>query len=342
MRAAVFTRHGGPEVLEPAELPTPEPGPGEVRVAVRAVALNYLDVFVRRGLPNLKLPLPHVGGSDVAGEVDALGPGVEGWAPGDAVVVNPSLPCGTCEACRAGATSLCPRFRILGEHVWGGLAEAVVVGADRLHRKPERLGWAEAAAFPLVFQTAWRALVTRARLRPGEDVLVLGAGGGVATAVIQVAKLAGARVFAVTSSDERVAAVRRLGADVVFNRSEAPWAPALWAATGKRGVDLVVENVGPATWADSLRSARRGGRIVTYGATTGSHAETDLRQIYYRQLSIIGSTMADDHEFETVLSLVDRGLLQPVVDRVLSLAEAAEAHRLLEAGHIIGKLVLAP
>jgi NADPH:quinone reductase-like Zn-dependent oxidoreductase len=340
MRAAVFTEHGGPEVVHLEELPELVPGPGEVRLAVRAVALNHLDLFVRRGLPGLALGLPHVGGSDVAGVVDAVGEGVAGWAPGDEVVVNPSLPCLSCPACRAGETSLCARFQILGEHVWGGLAEQVVVPAHRLHPKPERLSWAEAAAFPLVFQTAWRALVTRAELRPGETVLVLGASGGVATAVIQIARLAGARVWAVTSSPERAAAVRALGADEVFDRSLGPWSKAVWAASGKQGVDVVVDSVGPATWADALRSARRGGRIVTYGATTGSHAETDLRQIYYRQLSVLGSTMADDGEFETVLRLVGDGTLRPVVGRVMRLAEAAAAHAALERGEVIGKLVI--
>jgi NADPH:quinone reductase-like Zn-dependent oxidoreductase len=340
MRAAIFHQHGGPEVVAMSEVPTPEPGPGEVRVAVRAVALNHLDLWVRDGLPNLTLPLPHIGGSDVAGVVDALGEGVTGWLAGDAVVVNPSLPCLVCPKCRAGATSLCDRFRILGEHVTGGMAEYLVVPAHRLYRKPERLTFVEAAAVPLVFQTAWRALVTRACVRPGEDVLVLGAGGGVATAVIQIAKLAGARVIAVTSSPERAAAVRALGADLVIDRTVEPWSKAAWQATSKRGADIVVENVGPATWADSLRSARRGGRVVTYGATTGTHADTDLRQIYYRQLSVIGSTMADDAEFETVMRLIDRGELQPVVGLVLPLAQAGEAERALASGAVLGKVVL--
>ncbi len=340
MRAALFHQHGGPEVVTVAELPIPEPGPGEVRLAVRTAALNHLDLFVRRGLPNLSLPLPHVGGSDLAGVVDAVGPGVTGWAPGDEVVVNPSLPCLACPACRGGATSLCERYRILGEHLWGGLADYAIVRADRLHPKPTGLGWPAAAAFPLVFQTAWRALVTRAAVRPGETVLVLGAGGGVATAAIQIARLAGARVIAVTSSPERAEAVRRLGAHEVINRSDGPWAKTAWALTGKRGADIVVDSVGPATWSDSLRSARRGGRVVTYGATTGSHADTDLRQVFYRQLTVIGSTMADDGEFATMLALVARGDLVPVVDRVLPLAAAAEAHAALERGEIVGKVIV--
>jgi NADPH:quinone reductase-like Zn-dependent oxidoreductase len=340
MRAAIFREHGGPEVVTVADVPTPAPGPGEVRLAVRTAALNHLDLWVRRGLPNLKLPLPHVGGSDFAGVVESVGAAVTDWAPGAEVVINPSLPCLACPPCRAGATSLCDHYRILGEHLWGGLAEYAIVRSDRLHPKPAGLTWPEAAAFPLVFQTAWRALVTRAAVRPGETVLVLGGGGGVATAVIQIARLAGARVIAVTSSPERVEAVRRLGAHEVLNRNDGPWSKAVWALTGKRGADIVVDSVGPATWADSLRSARRGGRVVTYGATTGSHAETDLRQVYYRQLSVIGSTMADDGEFAAVLALVASGDLQPVVDRVLPLDQAAAAHAVLERGEVVGKVVV--
>ena len=346
MRAAYFDRHGPPEVVTLGELPTPQPGPGQVRVAVRAVALNHLDLWARRGLPNVTLPLPHIGGSDIAGVVDVLGPSLDEdpprrWTPGDAVVINPSLPCGRCAACRAGETSLCERFRILGEHLHGGMAEYVVVPADRLYPKPAQLSFAEAAAVPLVFQTAWRALITRARLRPGEDVVILGAGGGVATAAIQIARLAGSRVIAVTSSTERALAVQALGADIVIDRTQEPWSKAAWLATEKRGADVLVENVGAATWADSLRTMKRGGRIVTYGATTGAMAETDLRYVFFKQLSILGSTMASDGEFEAVMRLVDRGLLHPVVDRVLPLAEARRAHEILEAGEALGKVVLA-
>jgi NADPH:quinone reductase-like Zn-dependent oxidoreductase len=340
MRAAVFDAHGPPEVIHVAEVATPEPGPGEVRVAVHAVALNHLDLWVRRGLPGLELPLPHIGGSEVAGVVDAVGPGADDWAAGQAVVVNPSLPCGRCGSCRAGETSLCRDYRVLGEHVAGGLAEHLVVPAHRLRPKSADLSFAEAAAVPLVFQTAWRAVVTRAAVRPGDDVLVLGASGGTAAAAIQIAKLAGARVVAVTSSAERCAFARRLGADVTIDRLAEPWSKAAFLATGRRGADVVVENVGAATWRDSLRAAARGGRIVTYGATTGATPETDIRYIFWKQLSVLGSTMASDAEFEAVMRLVDRGDLHPTVDRVLPLEAAAEAHALLEDGAITGKLVL--
>lgn len=340
MRAAAFFQHGGPEVLTVTDLPTPTPGPGEVRIVVHAVALNHLDLFVRRGLPTLKLPLPHVGGSDIAGTLDQIGDGVTGWQVGDAVVANPSLPCLACDMCRAGQQPLCDDYKIIGEHVHGGLAEYVVVPAHRLHPKPERLDFVQAAAVPLVFETAWRALVTRAAVRPGETVLVLGAGGGVASAAVQIARLAGARVIAVTSSPERAERVRALGADVVIDRNAESWSKAVWQATGKRGADVVVENVGAATWRDSLRSAARLGRIVTYGATTGPTPETDIRFIFWKQLTILGSTMSTDAEFAAVMGAIASGGLEPVVGVVLPLDEVQRAHEMLEAGQVFGKAVL--
>ncbi len=340
VRAAVVKEFGSPQVVALETVATPSPGPGEVRVAVRAVALNHLDLFVRRGIEGLDLPLPHVGGSDVAGIVDAIGPGVSGWAPGTEVIVNPSLPCHACPACEAGDTSLCKAFKILGEHVAGGMAEYVVVRADRLYPKPAALDWVEAAAVPLAFQTAWRALVTRAQVRPGEDVVILGASGGVASVALQIARLAGARVIAVTSSGSRCDLARELGAEVAIDRNAEAWAKAVWLATGRRGADVVVENVGAATWFDSLRSAAPGGRIVTYGATTGPRPETDLRYIFWKQLTILGTTMASDAEFRAVMRLVDRGVLKPVVGEVLTLEEARRGHELLESGEVTGKVVL--
>jgi NADPH:quinone reductase-like Zn-dependent oxidoreductase len=340
MRAAAFLEHGGPDVIQSTEVDTPSPGAGEVRVAVHAVALNHLDLWVRRGLPTLHLPLPHIGGSDIAGTVDALGDGVSGWAVGDAVVVNPSLPCLECAMCRRGEHSLCDHYRIIGEHLTGGMAEYGVVPAHRLYPMPERLSFVEAAAVPLVFQTAWRALITQARLRPGEDVLVLGASGGVASAAVQIARCSGARVFAVTSSPAWAVRVRELGAHVVIDRTAETWSKVVWEATGKRGVDVVVENVGAATWRDSLRSTARAGRIVTYGATSGPTPETDIRQVFWKQLSIIGSTMSTDSEFDAVMRLIARGDLDPVVGEVLPLHQARRAHELLEAGAVFGKVVL--
>jgi NADPH:quinone reductase-like Zn-dependent oxidoreductase len=340
MRAAVVLGHGGPEEVAIREVPDPRPGPGEVRVAVRAVALNHLDLWVRRGLPGLELRFPHVGGSDVAGTVDEVGPGVEGWRRGDRVVVNPALWCGECEWCRRGEESLCVSFRILGEHVPGGCAEYVVVPARNLLRIPDALSFTEAAAVPLVFQTAWRALIARARLQPGESVCVLGASGGVATAAIQIAKWRGARVFAVTKGPEKVEKVRALGADVVIDRGASDFSRAVWEATGKRGVDVVLDSVGAAVWAGAVRALARGGRLVTYGATTGPRAELDLRYVFWRQISILGSTMASRREFESVMHLVFAGTLRPVLDVVWPLDRARDAHERLERGEQFGKIVL--
>jgi NADPH:quinone reductase-like Zn-dependent oxidoreductase len=340
MKAVVFHHHGGPEMLEVVDVPTPEPGPGQVRVAVRAVGLNHLDLWVRRGIPGLSLPLPHVGGSEVSGVVESVGDGVDGRLVGDEVIVNPSLPCGRCHQCRLGETSRCDDYAVLGEHVHGGAAEYVVVNADRLYPKPSHLNFEEAAAVPLVFQTAWRALITRARVRPGENVLIVGASGGVATAAIQIAALAGARVIAVTSSADKASKIADLGADVVIDRSAEPWSKTAWLATGRRGADVVVDSVGAATWSDSIRSAASGGRIVTYGATTGAIAETDLRYVFWRQLNILGTTMATDGEFDDVMNLVAQGTLRPVVEQVLGLYELRTAHEILEAGSVVGKIVL--
>lgn len=342
MRAAYFAQHGGPEVLEVGELPDPEPGPGQVLLRVRAAALNHLDLWTRRGLPGLELEMPHVGGSDIAGTVEVPGEGVEGWQPGQRVVVNPSLWCGRCEACARGEESLCRRYRILGEHVSGGLAERVAVPATNLYAIPEGFPFEQAAAAPLVFQTAWRALVGRAGLRPGETVLVTGASGGVSTAAIQIARLAGATVYAVTSGPENVRRVAELGADVVIDRLEEDFSRRVWEETGKRGVDVVVDGVGEAVWEGCLRSLAPAGRLVTYGATTGARGELDIRRVFWKQLRVIGSTMASRSEFEEAMRSVFAGRLQPVVDEVLPLDRIREAHERLERGEVFGKLVLVP
>jgi len=340
MRAAVFHEFGGPEVVRVEEVPRPAPGPGEVLVEVKAAALNHLDLWVRRGLP-IETPMPHIGGSDVAGVVAELGPGVEGPAPGTPVVANPSLWCGRCEWCIRGEHSLCVDYRILGEHTQGGLAEAVVVPASNLYPIPEGYDFAAAAAAPLVFLTAWRGLITRGRLRPAESVLVTGASGGVGTAAVQIARRAGARVYAVTTA-EHVERVRALGADVVYDREAVDYAREVWRDTGRRGVDLVFDSVGQAFWKQNLRALARGGRLVTYGATTGPAAETDIRLVFWKQLEIIGTTMSNRHEFEAVMGLVFRGELRPVVDVVWPLERAREAHERLEAGRQFGKVVLVP
>lgn len=341
MRAALFRTHGGPEVLELADVARPRPKPCEVLVGVRAAALNHLDLWVRRGLP-IETTMPHVGGSDVAGVVEEVGDGVEGWSVGERVVVNPLLACGRCRECLRGEEPLCAEIRILGEHTDGGFAELVAVPAANLHRIPEDVSFQSAAALPVSYQTAWRALVSRARLRAGEDVLVLGASGGTALAAVQIARLLGARVFAVTRGAEKVARLRQLGADVVYDRAEVDFSRELHRDTGKRGVDVVVENVGEATWTRSLRSLARGGRLVTYGATTGHQGDTDLRLVFWRQLQIIGSTMASRAEFAAMLQAAFSGRLTPFVDSVLPLDRIREAHERMEAGQHFGKIVLVP
>ncbi len=340
MRAAVFHEFGGPEQVRLEDVPTPEPGPGEVRLAVRAVGMNHLDVWVRRGLP-VNAPMPHIGGADAAGVVDALGPGVEGIEVGARVVVNPGLSCGHCAWCLAGEQSLCESFRILGEHTQGAFAEYVVVPVGNLFPIPEEMPFEEAAAAPLAFLTAWRGLIGRGRLRAGEDVLATGASGGVATAAVQIGALAGARVFAVTSTPY-VERVRALGADVVYDRERVDYSREVWQATGKRGVDVILDSVGQATWKQNVRALARGGRLVVYGATTGPTAETDLRLIFWKQVEVIGTTMSSRTEFETVMRLVVRGALHPVVDVVLPLERAADAHARLEAGAQFGNIVLKP
>lgn len=341
MRAAIFHETGGPEKVVVEEVPTPRPGPGEVLVQVRAAALNHLDLWIRRGLP-IDTTMPHVGGSDIAGVVAELGAGAAGAAVGDRVVVNPTLSCGHCEWCAAGEVPLCPEFRIIGEHTDGGFAEYVAVPAASVYRIPDGMSFETAAALPVSYQTAWRALVGRARVRPGEDVLVLGASGGTAIAAVQIAKLMGARVFAVTRGAENVERVRALGADVVYDRDHVDFSAGVYRDTGKRGVDVVVENVGEATWKGSVRALARAGRLVTYGATTGHRAELDLRVVFWRQIQVMGSTMASRSEFEEMLRVAFRGELRPVIDSVLPLDRAREAHERLEAGGQFGKIVLVP
>lgn len=341
MHAMVYTGPGSLEVIQPAEVPTPEPGRGEVCVRVVASALNHLDLWVRRGMPGIPPSFPHVGGCDIAGVVEALGADAAGWTTGERVVINPTLSCGLCEWCQKGEEPLCDHFAIIGEHRWGGFAERIVVPARNLERVPESFALTEAAAVPLVYATAWRMLVSRARLRPGETVLVIGAGGGVNSAAIQIAALAGCRVWATTSSEAKAVAARQLGAEWVLNDTEAvQWGRAVYQRSGRRGVDVVVDNVGAATWPTSLRALAKGGRLVTVGATTGAVGETDIRQIFWKQLQIIGSTMSNRAEFAEVVRLVWQGKLRPVIDRIIPLSELAEGHRTLEAGGQFGKIVV--
>jgi NADPH:quinone reductase-like Zn-dependent oxidoreductase len=340
MKAAVFEEFGGPDVLRIVEIDRPEPASGEVLLRVRAAAMNHLDLWVRRGLP-IETTMPHIGGSDIAGTIESLGPGVEGAAVGDAVVVDPSLPCGVCDGCRAETPELCNDFRIIGEHTQGGFAEFVAVPAANLLAIPDGFGFERAAAAPLASLTAWRGLVTRARLSEGESVLVTGASGGVATFAIQIAHHLGARVHALTTPDhaERVLA---LGADVVHDRTREDWSRELWRATGRRGVDVVFDSVGAAIWTALIRSLAPGGRLVSYGGTTGAEVTTDVRLLFWRQLEILGTRMSTPGEFREAMGLVFAGELDPVVDVVLPLDSIREAHERLERSGQFGKLVLTP
>ncbi|HVZ86378.1 MAG TPA: zinc-binding dehydrogenase [Polyangia bacterium] len=346
MRAALFRRHGGPEVMEVGEVPDPRPGPGEVLVRVTAAALNHIDLWLRRGLPALPVPLPHVLGGDVCGVVAESGAGVAprpGCNVGDRVLVNPGLSCGRCPACLSGRDNFCPDYRMTGEQTWGGQAELLVVPAQNLVPAPRDrvpLDDAQLASLPTSFMTAWQMLVERAQIRLGETVLVLAAGSGVGVAAIQIAKLYGARVIATASTDTKLAASRALGADEVINHTTAEIVAEVKRITGRRGADIVVEHVGAATFPKAVVAAARGGRIVTCGATTGFEPILNLRHVFWRQLSILGSTMASKARLFEILDLVAGGRLRPVVDQVLPLGQVAAAHRLLESRQAFGKLVL--
>lgn len=340
MKAVTIRTHGGVEVLRHETIDDPVAGPCEVRVRVHAVALNHLDLWVRQGLPGLKLEYPHRLGSDIAGVVESVGPGAPPELVGRKILVNPGLSCGVCAACLRGDDNLCSRYRILGEHVSGGYAEYVVVPAANVLPYPERLGWVEAAAVPLVFMTAWQMLVRRARVQPGDVVLVHAAGSGIGSAAVQIAKLHGAVVIATARGAGKLARARSLGADHTVDSTADSFLEVCRKVTGKRGVDVVVEHVGKAVWEDSLRALRWGGTLVTCGATSGHEAVTDLRQVFYRQLQILGSTMGSKADLHRIVPLIQEGRLQPVVDRSFPLADAAAAHERLAARDNFGKVVL--
>ena len=342
MRAVLLERHGGPEVLTLTTVPDPAPPPGWVAVRVRACALNHLDLWARRGLPGLRFPLPLILGNDVAGVVQETGAGVDWVQPGAEVVLAPGFGCGHCEACLAGDDNLCRRYAILGSTVHGGYAERVVAPAANCLPRPAGLSWAEAASLPLVFLTAWNMLVHRARVRAGEDVLVLAAGSGVGIAAIQIAKLRGARVIAAAATAAKLERARALGADDTIDYAQADFAAEVRRLTGKKGVEVVVEHTGQETWGKSLLAAARGGRIVTCGATSGYEAVTDLRHVFSRQLQILGSNMGRKASLHEIFRWVERGRLKPVVDRVLPLERVREAHEVLERRAAFGKVVLEP
>lgn len=338
--AMVMRRTGGPEVLERATIDLPDPGPREVRIRVRAVALNHIDVWARRGLPHFKYEFPHRLGADIAGEVESLGPGAVGAKVGDRVVVNPGLSCGACERCLSGEDNLCRSYRILGENAQGGYSRHVVVPDANLLPMPSALPFTDAAAIPLAFLTAWQMVVRKAAVRVGQTVLVQAAGSGVSSAAIQIAKMLGARVLTTTSTAEKAARARALGADEVIDYTTQDFVAEVKKLTGKRGVDAVIEHVGGEVFAKSILATAWGGRVVTCGATAGFTPEIDLRHIFFRQVEVLGSTMGPKGDLFGILRLVEAGKLRPVVDRVMPLWEAAAAHRLLEERKAFGKVVL--
>jgi NADPH:quinone reductase-like Zn-dependent oxidoreductase len=343
MKALAFHEFGGPDKLKYQDVPDPKLKPGEVLVRVRACALNHLDLFVREGIPALKTPLPFWTGCDIAGEVVELGADVSTVKIGTRVAVNPNLTCGHCEFCRQGEDSLCVRYGILGEHAHGGLAELVPVRADNVLPLPATVSFEDAASFILTNMTAWRMVVTQGQVRPGQDVLVIGVGGGVSSTAVQIARLCGARVIVTSSDDAKLEKAKALGAEVGINYKKNPdWAKHVFEATGKRGVDVVIENVGAATWKDSIRSLKGGGRLVTCGSTSGPIGETMIPLVFWKQVHIIGSTMANRREFHDVMGQFFAGRLRAIVDEVVPLKDGAAAQQRLADGKQFGKIVLTP
>jgi NADPH:quinone reductase-like Zn-dependent oxidoreductase len=343
VKALAFNEFGGPDKLRWQDVPDPALKANEVLVRVKACALNHLDLFVREGIPALKTPLPFWTGCDIAGEVAEVGPVAQGVKVGERVAVNPNLTCGRCEFCMQGEDSLCVRYGILGEHVQGGLAEYVAVRADNVLPLPATVSFEEAASFVLTNMTAWRMVVTQGQVRPGQDVLVIGVGGGVSSTAVQIARLCGARVIVTSSDDAKLEKARALGAEVGINYKKNPgWAKDVFEATGKRGVDVVIENVGAATWKDSIRSLKAGGRLVTCGATSGPVGETLIPLVFWKQVHIIGSTMANRKEFHDVMGQLFAGRLRAIIDEVVPLKDGAAAQQRLAEGKQFGKIVLTP
>ncbi|MBA3316586.1 MAG: zinc-binding dehydrogenase [Gemmatimonadales bacterium] len=341
MKALTLTGTGGLDRLQVQDVPAPAlAARDEVMVRVRCAALNRLDLWMTGGLPNATPSFPHVVGSDGAGEVEAVGPAAAGWRPGDRVLINPGLACGRCPACEEGEDPLCSTYAILGEHRPGTAAELVVVPAANLAPVPEGMTWPEAAGFTLATLTAWRMLTSRAKLQAGETVLIWGVGGGVGMAALQIAVLLGARAMVTSGSDTKLATATRLGAAAALNHRSGDVVAVVRRETGGRGAHVVVDCVGQATWANSLRALRRGGRLVVCGATTGPAVSFDLRRLFWHQWSILGSTMGNRREFAEIVRLAQEGKLWPVVDSVVPLADGAAAYQRMQQAEQTGKLVI--
>lgn len=342
MKAVRFHRFGEIDTLVYEEVPTPKAGPGEVVLQVKACALNYLDLWIRQGVPAYKIQLPHIPGSDVAGIVAEVGPGVEEISVGQRVVIAPGLSCFRCAYCLSGRDNLCDQYRIFGAGTDGGYAEFAKAPAANLIPIPDGISFEEAAAFPITFVTAWHMLITRAALRPGQDLLVLAGGSGVGSAAVQIGKLAGARVIATASTQKKLDQARQLGADLLINYAERDFSREVFKMTKGRGVDVVFEHVGPATFGKSVVSLAKNGTLVTCGATTGPTTELDLRHVFWKDLSILGARTGTRAEMETVARLVGERKLKPIVDSVYPLSKAREAQEKMQSRDLFGKVVLTP
>jgi NADPH:quinone reductase-like Zn-dependent oxidoreductase len=342
MKAVVFEKPGGPEVLEYRDVPDPVPGPDEALIEVKACGINHLDLWVRAGLRGLDIQMPHILGNDIVGVVHTVGAAVMNLKPGDKTLVLPTLSCGVCDACRNGDDNLCRDYDVLGRRRNGGYAQLVTVPARNCLPYPENLDWPQAAAMPLVFLTAWHMLIGRAGLKAGEDCLVIGAGSGVGSAAIQVAKLHGARVIATAGSAEKRERAKALGADDVVDHSATDWSKEVRTLTGKKGADVVFEHVGGAVFEQAVASLAKNGRLVTCGATLGSKVSLDINLLFGRHLTLLGSWMGRRSDLNDVLRHVASGALKPVVDSVRPLAGARAAHERIEAREHFGKLVLVP
>jgi NADPH:quinone reductase-like Zn-dependent oxidoreductase len=342
MKAIRFHQHGGPEVLVYEDVPEPKINANEVLVRVRACAMNHLDLWLRDGYPGRQVPLPRIVGSDIAGEVAQVGELARKVKPGDRVLLAPGLGCRACQHCLEGRETLCREYSIIGVVRDGGYAEYVAVPEVNAIPIPADFSFEEAAAVPLVFLTAWHMLVSRAQLKPGEQVLILGAGSGVGSAAIQIAKLFQARVITTAGSAEKLAKAKELGADELINHSTEDIYEEVKRLTGKRGVDVVFEHVGAATWEQSVKSLAPAGRLVTCGATAGPDVHIDVRYLFGRQLSILGSFMGSQAELLEVLKFVFSRRLKPVMDTTFPLAEARAAHQCMEKRELFGKILLMP
>ncbi len=344
MKASIFREFGGPEKLVYEDVPVPSVGRDEVLVRVKACSLNHLDIWVRQGIPAYKLVLPHISGCDIAGAVEVIGDDVDRGhiKPGERVIVAPGLSCFKCSYCLAGMDNLCETFRIIGGQVDGGYAEYARVPAINIVPIPDGISFEEAAAFPLTFLTSWHMLIDRARLAPGEDVLIIGAGSGIGVAAVQIAKLAGARVFATAGNQEKLELAKQLGADEIINHTREDFAKKVKEITGGKGVDVVYEHVGPATWDKSIASLAKNGRLVTCGATTGPGVKLDLRFIFMRQQTILGSIMGTRRDLLAVTNLVGQKKLKPVIDTTYPLAEARKAQERMLSRENFGKIILIP